>query len=113
MVVGSADLLVSDAAIFAQRAAAAGAAVELHLYDCMWHVFQLNSQGCGSGRPVVLANSAISTSVSYLQRLAAEYHNGSSAGTQSTSAKAPGVPCTVLHYEYPRGVDSGANYTCV
>lgn len=36
---GIAEMLQGEAAVFAQKAAKAGALVELHLYDGMFHVF--------------------------------------------------------------------------
>lgn len=48
---GTSDLLLGEVLEYGQRVAAAGArAVEVNVYDGMWHVFQAAYQGCGAGR---------------------------------------------------------------
>lgn len=68
------------------------------------------SSGCGSkvaaatGARVVLADSAIASAAGFLKAIAA----GGGAGGAPAQ-----LPCTFLHYEYPRGTDSAAGGTCV
>ena len=95
--VGQPELLLSDAAIFAQNAARNGAAVEFHQYDGMWHDFPMYEEGCGSDEPVVLAQSAYNAARDFLQGLADE---------RELTCK--GTPCFYGHYEYPQGQDTAA-----
>ena len=95
--VGQPELLLSDAAIFAQKAASAGAAVEFHQYDGMWHDFPMYEEGCGSGEKVVLAESAYWAARKFLRGLA----------TRRTLS-CEGTPCFYGHYEYPQGHDTAA-----
>ena len=93
--VGQPELLLSDAAIFAQKAASSGAAVEFHQYDGMWHDFPMYEEGCGSGEPVILAQSAYWASRHFLRGLA-----------QGRTLSCEGTPCFYGHYEYPKGHDT-------
>ncbi|MEE3328537.1 MAG: alpha/beta hydrolase [Myxococcota bacterium] len=95
--VGQPELLLSDAAIFTQKAALSGAAVEFHQYDGMWHDFPMYEEGCGSGEPVVLAQSAYTAARDFLQGL-----------TQNRELTCKGTPCFYGHYEYPQGQDTAA-----
>ena len=95
--VGQPELLLSDAAIFAQKAATAGAAIEFHQYDGMWHDFPMYEEGCGSGEPVVLAESAYWAARDFLQGLA-----------EGRTLSCEGTPCFYGHYEYPQGQDTAA-----
>ena len=95
--VGQPELLLSDAAIFSQKAASSGAAVEFHQYDGMWHDFPMYEEGCGSGQPVVLAQSAYNAARDFLQGLA-----------ENRELTCQGTPCFYGHYEYPQGQDTAA-----
>jgi hypothetical protein len=48
LVIGSRDVLLGDNLAFAQVAQAAGAAVQVEVFEGMWHDFQEESAGCGA-----------------------------------------------------------------
>ena len=48
LVVGSRDILLGDNLGFAQAAQAAGAPVQVEVFEGMWHDFEEESQGCGA-----------------------------------------------------------------
>eukprot|EP00889_Picochlorum_renovo_P008470 jgi/Picre1/35500/NNA_002961.t1 len=101
--VGMPELLQSDSTIFGQNAAQAGASwVETHAFDGMWHVFQMYSDGCGSGSPLVLAQSSLNVSKQFYDTVLLQGKN-----TQSD-----GIYCAVNHYEYPLGEDSAQGIKC-
>jgi acetyl esterase/lipase len=101
---GLPEALAAEQAIFAGRAAAAGALVENHIYDAMWHVFVMYSNGCNAGYGrVIFADNAVAATARFFDRVAA----GAGAPQQ-----APRVPCSVVHYEY-NGVDTAAGVTCL
>ena len=104
--VGMSELLQSDITLFATKAAKAGARrVESHLFDGMWHVFQMYSDGCGSGLPLVLAESSLNFSKQFYERTLSEMSLGLQFGN--------GGFCSVPHYEYPLGQDSAQGIACV
>lgn len=95
---GLPEVLASESAIFATRLAAAGGAVELHLYEGMWHVFPQYFEGCTEGgETLLLAQVALNRTAHFLRSV-------------SLSGSPPfdlnGAPYTVLHYEYPQGHDT-------
>jgi len=93
--VGQPELLLSDNAILANRIAESGGLAEFHQYDGMWHVFPMYEEGCGSGEPVVLAQSAYEATRTFLRGLA--------RGKRPSCKQAP---CFFGHYEYPQGKDT-------
>ena len=95
--VGQPELLLSDNAILANRIAQSGGRVELHQYDGMWHVFPMYADGCGSGEPVVLAESAYLATQTFLDGLA-----------RGKKLRCEQAPCFFGHFEYPQGVDTAA-----
>lgn len=101
--VGLSEVLVSENVIFATKMAAAGAACELHTYDAMWHVFSMYYEGCEHPQiqELLFAYSSLNMTAAFLQALA----KGELPWTHN------GIPYTLTHYEYPRGVDTAiANY---
>ena len=100
--VGRGEVLVAENAIFATRMAASGGAVELHEYDAMWHVFPMYYEGCEHPRhvPLLFAHSALTLTRTFLTRLAGHAH---------LAWHPNGVPYTLTHYEFPRGVDTAMN----
>ena len=48
LIIGSRDILLGDNLMFAQAAQAAGAAVQVEVFEGMWHDFEEESQGCGA-----------------------------------------------------------------
>jgi len=106
MHVGMPEVLQSDITLFATKAAKAGARrVESHLFDGMWHVFEMYSDGCGSGAPLVLAESSLNFSKQFYERTLSELSLGLQFGN--------GGFCSVPHYEYPLGQDSAQGIACV
>jgi len=95
--VGQPELLLSDNTILANRIAQSGGRVELHQYDGMWHVFPMYAEGCGSGAPVVLAESAYLATQTFLEGLA-----------RGKKPRCEQTPCFFGHYEYPQGQDTAA-----
>jgi acetyl esterase/lipase len=55
LVIGSRDILLGDNLMFAQAAQAAGAAVQVEVFEGMWHDFEEESQGCGARGHLVRA----------------------------------------------------------
>lgn len=98
---GMPELLQSDATLFATKAAKAGAPrVEAHVFDGMWHVFEMYMDGCGSGEPVVLANSSLNFGKRFID------------GILSDNGKPTRSFCFMPHYESPRGQDSASGLNC-
>ena len=103
--IGLSEVLVAENVIFATRLAANGASCELHSYDQMWHVFPQYYEGCEHPhiQKLLFAYSALNLTASFLHQLADE--DGLLPWTNN------GIPYTLTHYEYPRGVDTAmANY---
>ena len=101
--VGTPELLQADTNLFATRAAKAGAPhVEAHMFDGMWHVFQMYSQGCGSGAPLMLAESSLEFSKAFYDKIVEE----SSMPEKNNSF------CFVPHYEDSNGEDSARGLVC-
>jgi monoterpene epsilon-lactone hydrolase len=59
LVIGSRDILLGDNLAFAQAAQAAGAAVQVEVFEGMWHDFEEESQGCGAFGKLVSAVHAM------------------------------------------------------
>eukprot|EP00887_Chlorella_sp_A99_P003622 scaffold7.g3622.t1 len=65
--VGTSDKFMAEDLEFAQRAAAAGArAVQVDLYDGMWHAFQVMGPGCGGG-PLEAAEVSLRRGAAFLR----------------------------------------------
>ena len=75
--------------------------METHAFDGMWHVFEMYTQGCGSGAPVVLAQSSLNFSKQFYD-----------AVLQGKETHSDGIFCSVDHYEYPLGQDSAQGIQC-
>ena len=59
---------------FAQLAQAAGARVQVEVFEGMWHDFIQESEGCGSGEPLVEAQEALQAAATFLN--ATSYERG-------------------------------------
>ena len=99
--VGLSEVLVSESAIFSTKMAAAGASAALHMYDQMWHVFSMYYEGCEHPKlsRLLFAESSLDLTSFFFKDLA---QNGGDVGAWQSN----GVPFTLTHYEYPRGVDA-------
>ena len=101
------EVLSGEASMFATNLAIAGAAVELNLYDGMWHCFPHYYTGCDESHngTLLFAHVSLNRTAQFLQSLSS---NGG-----SPPFKLNGVPFTLLHYEYPQGHDttSGVIYS--
>ena len=73
LVVGDAEVMLSDSTEFAARALEAGAAdVRLRVYPRMWHVFPLYTEACGQrGATLAPAVRALSEVSSFIKEVAA------------------------------------------
>ena len=100
--VGLSEVLVSENVLFATRLAAAGGVVEVHTYDQMWHVFTMYYEGCEHPRlqKLLFAYSSLNLTSAFLRQLASTKDHG------QLPWKSNGIPYTLTHYEYPRGVDA-------
>ena len=86
--------------------AAAGGVVEVHTYDQMWHVFTMYYEGCEHPRlqKLLFAYSSLNLTSAFLRQLASTKDHG------QLPWKSNGIPYTLTHYEYPRGVDAAMEW---
>jgi len=89
--VGGSESILGDSTIFAQRAATAQVPVYLDIYNAMWHVFPMYSEGCQNpdGTALWQAWSALHRSADFLRGVAA-------GGPPCPPT--PGRPSTWIHY---------------
>jgi acetyl esterase/lipase len=97
--VASNELIMGDAVISAQNAAAAGAPVILDIYEGMWHVFPMYSEGCGSGKPLWPAQRALRRAGRFLREVAAT--GRPPCCSAAADACSLGVPLTQIHTGRP------------
>mmetsp|Transcript_102479 Transcript_102479/g.182051 ORF Transcript_102479/g.182051 Transcript_102479/m.182051 type:complete len:603 (+) Transcript_102479:136-1944(+) len=71
IVVGDAEVMLSDSVDFARKAEAAGSNVEVKVYPRMWHCFHRFSEGCGTGVPLQEAIDVLDQQAVFLKSLAA------------------------------------------
>jgi len=70
MVVGDAEVMMSDTLDVARRALAVGGDVTLRIYPRMWHCFPMYIEGCGQGHDVLLAGiNAINDVCAFVERI--------------------------------------------
>eukprot|EP00928_Gymnodinium_smaydae_P039108 TRINITY_DN2679_c0_g1_i2.p1 TRINITY_DN2679_c0_g1~~TRINITY_DN2679_c0_g1_i2.p1 ORF type:complete len:769 (-),score=92.28 TRINITY_DN2679_c0_g1_i2:273-2513(-) len=101
--VGKSESIEGDTTMLAQKAAMSQVPVYEDIYDGMWHVFPMYSEGCGNkkGRKLWQAESALNRTAEFLR------HIGNS-GTPPCPPT-PGRPATVIHYSEP-GAGKGHNH---
>mmetsp|Transcript_22730 Transcript_22730/g.53040 ORF Transcript_22730/g.53040 Transcript_22730/m.53040 type:complete len:508 (+) Transcript_22730:65-1588(+) len=97
--VGGSESILGDSVLFAQKASHQRVEVQLDVYEGMWHVFPMYSEGCGSGTPLWQALSALRRAAKFVQSIAFTGHPACSSH--------PGVdgdnPYTEFHYNNPKG----------
>lgn len=93
MVVGSGDNLLGENFEFSRRVAGAGGAVQLEVWENMWHDFEEHSEGCGSGTPLAEATEALSVVGDFLR-------DGARRGGCKTSAAGSGLACVRWHSQH-------------
>eukprot|EP00929_Paragymnodinium_shiwhaense_P111899 TRINITY_DN80173_c0_g1_i1.p1 TRINITY_DN80173_c0_g1~~TRINITY_DN80173_c0_g1_i1.p1 ORF type:complete len:515 (+),score=59.98 TRINITY_DN80173_c0_g1_i1:66-1610(+) len=93
--VGGAESIMGDSVLLAQKAAMYNVPVYLDIYDGMWHVFPMYSEGCQNP-----GKQSLWQAVSAQQRAAFFLHF---IGTQKRPPCPPseGRPATTLHYSEP------------
>ena len=93
--VGSAESILGDSALVAQQAAAAEVEVVLDIYEGMWHVFPMYSEGCGTGEPLWEAQSSLHRAGLFVRRVAQTGHGPCDSSTKL------GLPATIFHSRIP------------
>ena len=73
-------------------------------FDGMWHVFEMYSQGCGSGSPLILADSSLNFSK--------QFYDDILSSKRADSSSSEPIYCNIPHYEYPLGQDSAQGVRC-
>jgi len=94
--VGASESILGDSVIVAQKAAAYGAEVSLEIFEGMWHVFPMYSEGCGSGRELWPAMRALNHTARHIRTVARTGH------PWTWGATAPGHCST--HFVYDRSL---------
>eukprot|EP00930_Biecheleria_cincta_P053993 TRINITY_DN3984_c0_g2_i1.p1 TRINITY_DN3984_c0_g2~~TRINITY_DN3984_c0_g2_i1.p1 ORF type:complete len:651 (+),score=95.41 TRINITY_DN3984_c0_g2_i1:75-2027(+) len=70
--VGGSESIMGDSVRVAYKAAEAGLDVDLEIYNGMWHVFPMYSEGCGSGSELWSGTHAISTTGRFVRSLVSD-----------------------------------------
>lgn len=70
IIVGDAEVMLSDSTDFGEKAAAAGSSVEVKVYPRMWHCFNRFSEGCGTGVVLSQAIDALDQQAEFFKSLA-------------------------------------------
>lgn len=73
--VGGSESIMGDSVRVAYKAAAAGWEVSLEIYNGMWHVFPMYSEGCGSGSDLWSGTHAISNTGQFVRSLVTDQPN--------------------------------------
>mmetsp|Transcript_33957 Transcript_33957/g.97653 ORF Transcript_33957/g.97653 Transcript_33957/m.97653 type:complete len:507 (+) Transcript_33957:49-1569(+) len=109
--VGASESILGDSVIVAQKAADYGAEVSLEIFEGMWHVFPMYSEGCGGGEELWEAKRALERTAAFVRRTAATQGalavvpDGWAASLAVTSGSSvPNAPFTVLNYELEEGL---------
>lgn len=92
--VGASESIMGDTTIFAQKAAAYGAEVNVDIFEGMWHVFPMYSEGCGSGLPLWPALHALNQTARHIRHVTRTGH--------PARQTAPHEPST--HFVYDRSL---------
>jgi hypothetical protein len=67
--VGASESIMGDSVLLGQKAAQRGVASYVDVYDGMWHVFPMYSEGCGSGSPLWQGVSALRRSAFFMTQI--------------------------------------------
>ena len=67
--VGGSESIMGDSVLLGQKAAQRGVATYVDVYDGMWHVFPMYSEGCGSGIPLWQGISALQRSAFFMTQI--------------------------------------------
>ncbi|CAJ1402561.1 unnamed protein product [Effrenium voratum] len=78
--VGSAEAILGDSTILAQKAAAFGVPVVLDIFQGMWHDFPMYSEGCGASLPLWQGQRAWNNTAEFIRSVAEASNVGGSAG---------------------------------
>lgn len=70
IMVGGSESILGDSLRVAHTAARGGATVSVEVYNGMWHVFPMYSEGCGSGEELWTAINAINSTGHFVRTLA-------------------------------------------
>jgi len=68
LIVGDAEVMLDDTVQFAKRLQDCGARVETKVYDRMWHVWVMYTEGCGGGRPLKDAEEGLDHIASFCKK---------------------------------------------
>eukprot|EP00747_Dinoflagellata_sp_TGD_P016990 gnl/TRDRNA2_/TRDRNA2_125517_c0_seq1.p1 gnl/TRDRNA2_/TRDRNA2_125517_c0~~gnl/TRDRNA2_/TRDRNA2_125517_c0_seq1.p1 ORF type:complete len:466 (+),score=60.84 gnl/TRDRNA2_/TRDRNA2_125517_c0_seq1:86-1483(+) len=92
-VVGGNEVLLQENFEFAQRVSAAGGAVQLEVWEGMWHDFEEHTEGCKSGTRLPEAAEALEVAGNFLR-------TGALSGGCKTSGSGAGLACVHWHMKY-------------
>lgn len=95
--VGGSESIEGDSVLFAQKAAHKHVQVQLDVYQGMWHVFPMYSEGCGSGMHLWQGVSALMRTAKFVKSVA---YTGKPA-CSSAPGRYGATPFTVFHYNDP------------
>uniref|UniRef100_A0A7S4T9W5 Alpha/beta hydrolase fold-3 domain-containing protein n=1 Tax=Alexandrium monilatum TaxID=311494 RepID=A0A7S4T9W5_9DINO len=98
--VGGSESILGDSVRVAYTAAAGGADVTLEIYNGMWHVFPMYSEGCGSGTELWHAVHAINTTGAFVRRVVAEQKERRSGRRQAKDPASRRWNIPLIHYLY-------------
>lgn len=93
LVLGGGEVLLKENFAFAQRLSAAGGAVQLEVWENMWHDFIEHSEGCKSGTPLTEALEAMEVAGRFIR-------DGAARGGCRTTRPFDGLACVRWHASY-------------
>lgn len=84
--VGASESIMGDSVLVAQKAAAYGAEINLDIFEGMWHVFPMYSEGCGFGSELWPAMRALNHTARHIKAVENTGHpfSGSALGDPYT-----------------------------
>lgn len=96
--VGGSESILGDSVLFAQKASHESVEVQLDVYEGMWHVFPMYSEGCGSAIPLWQGKAALRRTAKFIKSLAM---SGKPPCSTHPGPPDGSTPFTVYHYNNP------------
>ncbi|CAE8623383.1 unnamed protein product [Polarella glacialis] len=93
---GGSESILGDSVIFAQKAARFGVKIRMDIFEGMWHVFPMYSEGCGLGEALAPGVIALDRTAQHVRHLALY--------GKPFFQTAPGIPYT--HHEYDHTMEN-------